>query len=62
MNLPTVSEGQIVAAVLRSVATQLIKLAERLDTEAAANRPAPPPKKRGKVESLREMCKRKGML
>jgi len=57
--LPTVTEGQIVAAMLRSIATQLVRLADRLDAEAWANRPKPErePKRR---ESLIERFKREG--
>ncbi len=57
--LPTVTEGQIVAAMLRSIGKQLIKLAERLEAEAMAGRPPKGPKQ--PVESARELMKRLGV-
>lgn len=60
IKIPTVTEGQIVAALLRTIATQLVKCAERLDAEAARN--LPKQKRPAKVESAREMMRRKGLL
>jgi len=64
IKIPQVTEGQIVAAMLRGIATQLIKLAEKLDVEAAANRPKDPKpaRKPKRVETSRERLKRMGVL
>lgn len=55
-DLPKVTEGQVVAAMLRGIASQLVRLAEKLDAEVAAARPVK--KSRGKVETAMELVKR----
>jgi len=58
--LPTVTEGQVVAAGLRRQAADLIRWAQKLEAEAAA---ALPPKKRDrrKPESIKSMRQREGL-
>lgn len=60
MSLRPVTESQIVAALLRSIGKQLVKLAERLDAEAMAGLPPRGAKK--PVESTRERLKRFGAI
>jgi len=53
-----VTEGQLVAAVLRSIASQLIKLAQRLDSDATRDL-APRPRR---TESAWDVAVRAGLL
>jgi hypothetical protein len=55
--LVKVTETQVVAAILRTIASQLIKLAQKLDDEAMAGQPVPQKKPR-KKESFIEFSKR----
>lgn len=57
MALVKVTETQVVAAILRTIASQLIKLAQKLDDEAMAGQPQVPRRPR-KQETPSEFRKR----
>ena len=57
MGIGTVTDIQIVAATLRVIAGQLVKLAEKLDADAGRDK-QPKPKKKGKIESARDLIRR----